>query len=63
MTEPEENGENEIDEQGRNATQQRIDEEGASPQPVDEEWSGVGSTEPPRSEAPARPAPEQGQSE
>jgi hypothetical protein len=64
MTEPIENGEDQIDEQGRNATQQRIDEEGASPEPVDEEWSGgVGSTEPPRSEAPARPAPERGQSE
>jgi hypothetical protein len=28
-------GEEEIDEQGRNVTQQRIDEEGASPLPVD----------------------------
>jgi hypothetical protein len=28
-------GEEEIDEQGRNVTQQRIDEEGASSQPVD----------------------------
>ena len=39
MTEPIENGEEEIDEQGRNATQQRIDEEGPSSQPVDEEWT------------------------
>jgi hypothetical protein len=36
MLDPElENGEEEIDESGRNATQQRIDEEGASDEPVD----------------------------
>ena len=40
MTEPIENGEEEIDEQGRNATQQRIDEEGADAEPVDGEWKG-----------------------
>ena len=38
MSEPNENGEEQIDEQGRNPTQQRIDQEGASPEPVDEEW-------------------------
>ncbi|MGN6799093.1 MAG: hypothetical protein ACTHKS_13220 [Gaiellaceae bacterium] len=36
MQDPElENGEEEIDESGRNATQRRIDEEGASDAPVD----------------------------
>jgi hypothetical protein len=36
MPDPElENGEEEIDESGRNATQRRIDEEGASDEPVD----------------------------
>ncbi len=30
----------EIDEQGRNLTQQRIDEGGADPRPVDVDWSG-----------------------
>ena len=39
MTEPDENGEDLIDEQGRNPTQQRIDEEGAEPVPVDAEWT------------------------
>jgi hypothetical protein len=34
---PEENDE-EIDEAGRNPTQQRMDEEGTEPVPVDEEW-------------------------
>ena len=38
MTEPIENGEDQIDEEGRNPTQQRIDEEGAEPVPVDEPW-------------------------
>ncbi|HEY0417066.1 MAG TPA: hypothetical protein VGC78_11830 [Gaiellaceae bacterium] len=33
-----ENGENEIDEQGRNPTQRRIDEGGASDEPADAEW-------------------------
>jgi hypothetical protein len=33
-----ENGEEAIDESGRNATQQRLDEEGAEPKPVDVEW-------------------------
>ncbi len=32
------NGEELIDESGRNATQQRIDEEGAEDVPVDAEW-------------------------
>jgi hypothetical protein len=34
------NGEEDIDASGRNATQQRIDEEGASDAPVDEDWDG-----------------------
>jgi hypothetical protein len=39
MTEHEhESGEETIDEQGRNETQQRIDEEGASERPVDAGW-------------------------
>jgi hypothetical protein len=55
-----ENGEEAIDESGRNPTQQRIDEEGAEAVPVDVEWkesdeTGVGSTEPAGSEAPASP--------
>ena len=33
-----ENGEELIDETGRNPTQQRMDEEGTEPVPVDEEW-------------------------
>jgi hypothetical protein len=33
-----ENGEEAIDEAGRNPTQQRLDEEGAEPKPVDVEW-------------------------
>jgi hypothetical protein len=33
-----ENGEEAIDESGRNPTQQRLDEEGAEPKPVDVEW-------------------------
>jgi len=33
-----ENGEEQIDETGRNPTQQRMDEEGTEPVPVDEEW-------------------------
>ena len=37
MSEPE-NGEDLIDESGRNPTQQRIDEEGAEDTPVDAEW-------------------------
>jgi len=37
-----ENGEEAIDESGRNLTQQEIDDRGASPAPVDEDW-----TEPP----------------
>ena len=32
------NGEEEIDESGRNLTQQRIDGEGASEAPVDADW-------------------------
>jgi hypothetical protein len=35
---PEENGEDLIDDTGRNPTQQRMDEEGTEPAPVDEEW-------------------------
>lgn len=39
MSDPEtENGEDAIDEAGRNPTQQRMDEEGTEPVPVDEEW-------------------------
>ena len=33
-----ENGEEAIDESGRNLTQQRLDDEGAEPTPVDVEW-------------------------
>jgi hypothetical protein len=33
-----ENGEEAIDESGRNPTQQRLDEEGAEQKPVDLEW-------------------------
>jgi hypothetical protein len=33
-----ENGEELIDESGRNPTQRRLDEEGAGPVPVDTEW-------------------------
>jgi hypothetical protein len=33
-----ENGEEEIDESGRNMTQQRLDERGVSQQPVDVPW-------------------------
>jgi hypothetical protein len=33
-----ENGEEAIDEDGRNLTQQRLDEEGVEPTPVDVEW-------------------------
>ncbi|HEV7642075.1 MAG TPA: hypothetical protein VGO39_14510 [Gaiellaceae bacterium] len=33
-----ENGEESIDESGRNLTQQRLDEEGAEPAPIDVEW-------------------------
>ena len=35
---PEENGEDDIDDAGRNPTQQRMDDEGTEPLPVDEEW-------------------------
>jgi hypothetical protein len=39
MSEPAiQNGEDAIDETGRNPTQQRIDEEGASEAPVDADW-------------------------
>jgi hypothetical protein len=39
MSNPEtENGEQEIDETGRNATQQRMDEEGVEAKPVDVDW-------------------------
>jgi hypothetical protein len=34
-----ENGEEAIEEKGRNETQQRIDEEGASEQPTDASWN------------------------
>jgi hypothetical protein len=37
-----ENGEAEIDESGRNPTQQRMDEEGTEDVPVDAEWEGNG---------------------
>jgi hypothetical protein len=38
--EPETNGEDQIDESGRNPTQQRMDEEGVEDVPVDADWSG-----------------------
>ena len=38
MSEEPEHGDAEIDESGRNPTQQRMDEEGTEPVPVDEEW-------------------------
>jgi hypothetical protein len=36
-----ENGEDAIDETGRNPTQQRLDEEGTEPVPVDVDWEKV----------------------
>jgi hypothetical protein len=39
------NDEDEIDERGRNPTQQRIDEEGASDAPVDADWQAAGDEE------------------
>ena len=40
MSEPRtENGEDAIDESGRNLTQQEIDERGASNAPADEDWT------------------------
>jgi hypothetical protein len=44
MDEPD-NLENEIDEQGRNLTQQRIDEEGAGDAPVDAPWEAEDAPE------------------
>jgi len=39
MSDPEpENGEETIDESGRNPTQRRLDEEGTEPVPVDVSW-------------------------
>lgn len=38
--EQEPNGEEAIDETGRNATQQRMDEEGVENAPVDADWKG-----------------------
>jgi hypothetical protein len=38
MTEEPENGEEEIDESGRNLTQQELDDEGTEDVPVDTEW-------------------------
>jgi hypothetical protein len=35
---PEENDQDLVDERGRNPTQQRMDEDGTEPVPVDEEW-------------------------
>jgi hypothetical protein len=35
-----ESGEERIDEQGRNPTQQRMDQEGVAPAPVDASWTG-----------------------
>ena len=35
-----ESGEEQIDEEGRNPTQQRMDEEGVEPAPVDASWTG-----------------------
>jgi hypothetical protein len=37
--EPETNGEDELDESGRNPTQQRMDDEGVEDVPVDAQWS------------------------
>ena len=50
MSEPiDENGEEMLDESGRNPTQRRLDEEGTEPVPVDVEWekerAEKGSTE------------------
>jgi hypothetical protein len=38
MNDQEPNGEEQIDEEGRNATQQKIDEEGAEDKPADAGW-------------------------
>jgi hypothetical protein len=38
MTEEPENGEESIDESGRNLTQQELDDEGTEDVPVDTEW-------------------------
>jgi hypothetical protein len=35
-------GEEQIDEEGRNPTQQRMDEEGVEPAPVDADWTSAG---------------------
>ncbi|MFL5926380.1 MAG: hypothetical protein ACJ77E_05545 [Gaiellaceae bacterium] len=41
MSDPvDENGEEAVDETGRNPTQRRLDEEGTPPVPVDAEWEG-----------------------
>ncbi len=40
-----ESGEEQIDEAGRNATQQRVDAEGAEPRPTDAPWGGEESEE------------------
>jgi MYXO-CTERM domain-containing protein len=50
-----ESGEEQIDEQGRNPTQQRMDEEGVEAAPVDADWTGSPSGGPEGSD-PAGPA-------
>jgi hypothetical protein len=49
-------GDEQIDEQGRNPTQQRMDEEGVEPAPVDASWTGEAETGP----APELSAPAEG---
>jgi hypothetical protein len=49
---PEENGEEAIDDAGRNPTQQRMDEEGTEPLPVDAGWGDGGETGTRRTEEP-----------
>jgi hypothetical protein len=41
-----ESGQAEIDEEGRNPTQQRMDDEGVEPAPVDASWEGENETGP-----------------
>jgi hypothetical protein len=45
MSERESSGEELIDEQGRNPTQQSLDEEGRQDTPVDEEWDEEGKSD------------------
>ncbi len=45
MSERESSGEDLIDEQGRNPTQQSLDEEGPPDKPVDEDWDQKGESD------------------